>query len=341
MPALALFGKLIHFLNGDEIKQALNWLEKGTGIDLDGDGDVGEAGTKPMGSLSTNKQTIVLNRAKWRRRGGRHISTASLNKRTLSQLSGKGYGSLFLTKQLHKALNWLEKVSGIDLDGDGDVGVAGGGSQKGPSGALGKGLKRTLLSADWGRAIHLHWTERFVFAWATWLAFATLILTARCMQAIYCVQLGEDGPWRLSDAREFECFQGFVSDTLVVSPAMMWFVHVTVLLGFVGIVALFPIWIWCNCRRIVRNGLWDDDREAAMFGNFYTEYKPRLWWFFIPMHMTVDVALSFLGVALANMPTLSTIVTLTILGLYTVVIVIVRPHDAWLDFVVDFATQAY
>lgn len=233
MPVLALFGKLVYFLNGDEIKQALDWLEKGTGIDLDGDGDIGEAG--------------AMKRAE-----------------TLRHISGRGYGSLFFTKQLHKVLNWLEKVSGIDLDGDGDVGEAGEvGKQKGPRSAVGGRLRRTLLSADWGTAVYLHWSERFVFGWTTWLAFATLILTARCMQAIYCVRLGEEGPWRLSDAREFECFRGFVSDTLVVSPAMMWLVHATGLLGFVGIVALFPIWIWCNCRRIVRNDLWEDEREVT------------------------------------------------------------------------------
>ena len=308
MPALALFGKMVHFLNRVEIKQALNWLEKGTGIDLDGDRHIGEAEMK---------------RAE-----------------TLKHISGRGYGFLSFTKQLHKMLNRLEKVSGIDLDRDGDVGQEGKvGKQKRPRSALGEGLKRTLLSADWGRAVYLHWSERFVFGWTTWLAFATLILTTRCMQAIYCVRPGEEGPWRLSDAREFECFQGFVSDALVVSPAMMWLVHTTGLVGFVGIVALFPVWIWRNCRRIVRNDLWEDERTAAMFGNFYTEYKPRLWWFFIPVHMTGDVALSFLGVALATVPTLSTVVTLAILGLYTVVIVIVRPHDAWLDFVVDLATQ--
>lgn len=50
---------------------------------------------------------------------------------------------------------------------------------------------------------------------------------------------------------------------------------------------------------LLANNLVASFLKAAMFGNFYTEYKPRLWWFFIPVHMTGDVALSFLGVALA------------------------------------------
>ena len=42
------------------------------------------------------------------------------------------------------------------------------------------------------------------------------------------------------------------SHTQVVTPAEMWVVHLTGLIGFVGIVAVFPVWIWWNCRRIVR-----------------------------------------------------------------------------------------
>ena len=83
------------------------------------------------------------------------------------------------------AFNRLENTFGFDLDGDGGVGKEGG-TKKVRDTKKTKGsnlLQRTVLNGEWGKQVHLHWKTRFYFALTTWLCFATLILTSRCMQA--------------------------------------------------------------------------------------------------------------------------------------------------------------
>ena len=83
---------------GKLAERAVNAAEKVTGVDLDGDGDVGEdGGTSPS----------TLRRASFRRQ-----STFKL-----------------ASHMAERAVNAAEKVTGIDIDGDGDVGEDGGRSR--------------------------------------------------------------------------------------------------------------------------------------------------------------------------------------------------------------------
>ena len=81
------------------VEQKLNLLEKVTGLDLDGDGDVGEAGAK----LKSNAPDDSLGAA----------LVADIK---------SGYEG---TASTAANLNVLEAVTGLDLDRDGDVGQEG------------------------------------------------------------------------------------------------------------------------------------------------------------------------------------------------------------------------
>ena len=81
---------------------------------------------------------------------------------------------------LNRARNAFERTVGVDLDGDGDVGREGDAAKSKKSSLA----RRAVLSSEWGKAVYVHWRDRFYFAWTTWLPFATLILTSRCMQVL-------------------------------------------------------------------------------------------------------------------------------------------------------------
>ena len=55
----------------------------------------------------------------------------------------------------------------------------------------------------------LSWTDRLRFAMLTWFNFSTVIISTRCVQAIFCLPLDESGEWRLSDAPMFVCGSSF------------------------------------------------------------------------------------------------------------------------------------
>ena len=80
-------------------EQQLNILERATGLDLDGDGDVGRAGaaSKPAREMSFGEALLADAEA---------LSKGGLNGR-------------------EQSWNVVEKITGLDLDRDGDVGVSG------------------------------------------------------------------------------------------------------------------------------------------------------------------------------------------------------------------------
>ena len=192
---------------------------------------------------------------------------------------------------------------------------------------------------DWGIELRQHWKERFMFAATTWICFATLILTGRCMQVIYCVPLL--GEYRLATAREFVCgAANTVQGNITWGRGQMAMVHFTGAVGLIVIVVLFPYGIWRACRRIVRDELWEDETESAMFGNFYAGFKPRYWWFFVAAHFINDILLSWLGVTLGAYPFYLTVISSVILALYGICICIIQPYEAIMDFGLDIGSVA-
>ena len=53
----------------------------------------------------------------------------------------------------------------------------------------------------------------------TWFNFASVIISTRCVQAVFCLPLDESGEWRLSDAPSFVCGSTF---KLCASPHARW-----------------------------------------------------------------------------------------------------------------------
>ena len=91
---------------GKLAERAVNAAEKVTGVDLDGDGDVGEDGGTSPSTFRRASFNLV-----------RQGSSASLK------------GVKFSSHLAERAVNAAEKVTGIDIDGDGDVGEDGGRSR--------------------------------------------------------------------------------------------------------------------------------------------------------------------------------------------------------------------